>query len=158
MRALTIKQPWCWAILHGEKPVENRKKPPPKGMIGETFCIHAAKNYYSSDADAYERITGRRPPSALPCTVLIATAKLAGSFKYGEEPSMEFNLPKNWRDWAGGPYCWVFKDVAPSPLGIPLTGQLGFWTLPKDVEAEVLKWMKTPLKTRWKLLLEDEKS
>lgn len=44
MKALSIRQPWAWAILHAGKRVENREwKAPPRSMIGQTFLIHAAQ-------------------------------------------------------------------------------------------------------------------
>lgn len=43
MRALSIRQPWAWAILHAGKRVENRVwKAAPRFMVGQTFLIHAA--------------------------------------------------------------------------------------------------------------------
>lgn len=42
MRALTVRQPFAWAIAHGHKPVENRTWAPPLGAVGERIAIHAA--------------------------------------------------------------------------------------------------------------------
>ena len=43
--ALSVRQPWAWAIVHAGKPVENRKWE--KGNPGLKFrgpcCIHASK-------------------------------------------------------------------------------------------------------------------
>ena len=41
LRGLTLHQPWLWALLYAGKPVENRKKRPPKKLIGRIFALHA---------------------------------------------------------------------------------------------------------------------
>lgn len=52
MRALSIRQPWAWAILHAGKRVENRGwKAAPKFMIGESFLIHAAQGMTRAEYD-----------------------------------------------------------------------------------------------------------
>src|SRR5262245_59918085 len=40
MNALSIRQPWCWAILHAGKDVENRNW---RTIFRGRFAIHAAK-------------------------------------------------------------------------------------------------------------------
>lgn len=50
--ALTVWQPWAWALFHG-KPVENRTWHPPKRLLGQVVAIHAGKTY---ERDAYDTI------------------------------------------------------------------------------------------------------
>lgn len=46
MRAITVKQPWAWAIAAGGKDVENRTKPDPwRSAVGERLAIHAGKGW-----------------------------------------------------------------------------------------------------------------
>ena len=40
MKALTVKQPWAWLLIHGTKDIENRNWP--TSLRGE-IAIHAAK-------------------------------------------------------------------------------------------------------------------
>ncbi|SRR6266568_274766 len=153
MRALTIRQPWAWAILHGHKTIENRKKPPPASMIGQTFAIHSAQKFDEADyLDCAKQLPGKKIPEALPVSSLIATAKLLGSFTVGD-PVEAFALPD---DWASGPFCYVLGDIAPAPVELMASGQLGFWALPEEIEAKILAWMKKPLETRWSAWLADE--
>ena len=42
MKALTVKQPWAWALIHGGKDVENRSRP--TKYRGQLY-IHAGKGY-----------------------------------------------------------------------------------------------------------------
>ena len=41
MKAITLIQPWSWAVAHGGKRVENRSWFPPKAMLGQRVAIHA---------------------------------------------------------------------------------------------------------------------
>lgn len=43
MKALTIRQPWAWAIFHAGKDIENRVWQPRSLKPGETIAIHVAK-------------------------------------------------------------------------------------------------------------------
>jgi hypothetical protein len=49
MRALSIRQPWAWAVLRGGKNVENRSRPTQhRGRL----LIHAGQQYAGSDAQS----------------------------------------------------------------------------------------------------------
>lgn len=39
LQAITIQQPWAWAVAHGHKPIENRSRCPWK--VGEPLLVHA---------------------------------------------------------------------------------------------------------------------
>ncbi|MFP5360765.1 MAG: hypothetical protein ACLGHM_09750, partial [Actinomycetes bacterium] len=43
MRALTVRQPWAWAIIHGGKDIENRTRNI-AGAYRGPIAIHVAKN------------------------------------------------------------------------------------------------------------------
>jgi len=42
--AISIRQPWAWAILHAGKDVENRTWALPKKYLNRPILIHAGKN------------------------------------------------------------------------------------------------------------------
>ena len=42
MKAISIRQPWAWAIIHGGKPVENRTWP---SHFAGYLLIHASKTF-----------------------------------------------------------------------------------------------------------------
>ena len=54
MRALTVRQPWAWAIAEGYKDIENRSWYP-RLEPGEVFAIHAG--CAAPDWDDVERVT-----------------------------------------------------------------------------------------------------
>lgn len=47
MNALTLFRPWDEPVAAGAKPIENRPKPPPRKLLGETIAIHAGKHFDS---------------------------------------------------------------------------------------------------------------
>lgn len=79
MRALTVKQPWAWAIIHAGKDVENRTR---ATSHRGPMAIHASKNcplaYYETAAAEIERIAGKRPPplEELPRGCVVGTVEL----------------------------------------------------------------------------------
>jgi hypothetical protein len=154
MRALTVRQPWAWAIAEGLKTVENRSRKPPEGHIGTRIAIHAGKApYRTTFATPAEDLTDKGwPPSLLlPMTAcnagavygaVIAVATLAGWVnESGEASLIDF---RGWprsvigSPWFTGPFGWVLTDVVKLSEPVPARGQLGLWTLPEDVEAAVV--------------------
>lgn len=59
MHALTIIQPWAWAVAHAGKDVENRTWAPPAALIGQDIAIHAGKAPVDEEAlDGLYEVTG----------------------------------------------------------------------------------------------------
>jgi len=63
LRALSVRQPWAWAIVEGLKPWENR---PRRFNYRGPLLIHASKTAIEEDylfgAGLIEALTGRSPP------------------------------------------------------------------------------------------------
>jgi hypothetical protein len=63
LRALSVRQPWAWAIVQGLKPWENR---PRRFNYRGPLLIHASKLAPEADylfgAELIESLTGRAPP------------------------------------------------------------------------------------------------
>lgn len=86
MRALSIRQPWAWAILHAGKRVENRAwERGPQFMVGQTFLLHAAKGCTVDEFDnALEFIIDASgsiacpPLHDMPRGAIVGRAKLVG--------------------------------------------------------------------------------
>jgi len=124
MKALSIKQPWAWAILHG-KPVENRTWPT---RFGGPFLIHASKTF---DHEGYRWLVdlqylaqeyskpvfgGNLLPARDDFKMggIIGKAKIVDCVNYYD--SVYFS----------GPWGFVIKDAEPLPF-FPCKGQLGFF-------------------------------
>jgi hypothetical protein len=146
LRALTLKQPWAYAITHGGKRIENRRWKYPPTHRGE-FAIHAGATIDAVDRDRGEYAIRRVAElSGLPAQAVrdgatvrravVAVAQLAdvcsASFAGGG------------RRCCCGPWAameqrhLVLTDVRVLPCPVPCEkGALGLWHLPGDVDAEV---------------------
>ncbi|MFG1226076.1 ASCH domain-containing protein [Xanthobacter wiegelii] len=121
MKALSIRQPWAWCILHG-KPVENRKW---WTSYRGPLAIHAAKGMtrdeYEECRDFAARLGLTVPPMAdLPRGGIVGRAKLVDCVSRHPSP------------WFFGPNGLVLADVEPTPF-VPLKGALGLFDVPEGV-------------------------
>lgn len=113
IRALSIKQPYPHHIFHDGKDVENRDWPT-KGR--GWFIVHAGKTY-----------DGGKPPKAhesLPRGGIVGMARIVDCVEQMDSR------------WFFGRFGFVLRDAFPVPL-IPCRGQLGFFTPPQEVLAEL---------------------
>lgn len=151
IRALTIKQPWAWAIAHGGKTVENRTWGTSyRGLV----AIHAgARSGWDPAGEfsplvqqswaAVDQVPGgsagplTRASESLTFKAVIAVAWLRHCHQVPGPCSSCFRLSLN-SPWAvQGAYHWVLQDVTQLPEPVPCDGKLGLWRLPGPVEAAV---------------------
>ncbi len=129
MRALTVRQPWAWAIAHGYKTIENRTWVPPLEP-GELLAIHAGRAKASTeDLDLAARRLGRR-------------ANLPQDFERGAVIAVvrfQRIVEASGNRWFEGPIGWVLYDAVALPSPVKCNGRLGLWYLPPKVEARVLR-------------------
>lgn len=147
--ALTLHQPWAWAIAHAGKPIENRTWKPPRGVIGSFIAIHAGKTI---DREAIEdlQFDGHPVPLLFDVGAIVAVARVAGwvrctallhrtpeDFGGITRARAELAVKSVW--WAG-PIGWVLDEVtAIEPVKI--LGAQGLWTVPPEVAHVVrVRW------------------
>lgn len=123
--ALTVRQPWAWAIVYGGKDVENRSWT--TSYRGPIY-IHAAAKRRPIEERFFAEWTRQRKlvqPFAQPDLVhgaLIATANILAVMK--DHPSQ----------WAiEGCFHFVLDRVVPLRRPIPCPGALGLWTVPSEL-------------------------
>lgn len=143
MKALSIKQPWLWAITDLDKRVENRTWRPPADVIGERIALHAGKTSDWAGYMVLYRIIDRRAPSPLPHGAIVATATVMGwvSDKPYENCCIynHVDIAACLEDrWYFGPFGWLLDEVRKLPEPIPCRGWLGLW----DVPLELLEMVK----------------
>lgn len=119
--ALSVRQPWAWAIIHAGKDIENRRPAAVRhGMKPGRIAIHASKGMtrdeYESAAEFMERLGVVCPrPDELMFGAIIGAVMVTAIVK--EHPS----------PWFSGARGLVLADPLPcSP--IPAPGSLGYFT------------------------------
>jgi len=151
MKALTLIQPWSWAIAHAGKRVENREWQPPTQMFGQRIAIHAGKKFDARASIWIGEETGKYPPistslarGAIECVATIrgciAVRNFCGRGRgllTQQEICDAIDSP-----WFGGPIGWVLADVITLPRPVPCRGAQGLWTAPADIEAEINRQME----------------
>lgn len=126
MKALSIRQPWAWLILHGGKRIENRSwTTRQRGRI----LIHAAKGM---TRDEYEDgkliLAAANPVVTLPPFEQLQRGGIVGSVEITD------CIGRSTSPWFFGPVGFVLNDPKPLPF-VPCAGRLGFF----DVSDEVLR-------------------
>lgn len=134
MKALSIKQPWAWAILNAGKRVENRSWH--TSFRGE-ILIHAsklrpAKKVPEDFLDDFETVvfTARQAGVELPhityaklvvhSGAIVGRARIVDCVSSSDSP------------WFCGPFGFVLSDIELTPI-VPCKGALGLWNLPDEV-------------------------
>jgi hypothetical protein len=116
VKALTVCQPHAWAIIHGDKRVENRTWPSNhRGLL----LIHSGKSR--------ERLRCTRYPGQPPDSELAFGALIGLVFMYGCGRPEQFTSP-----YAEGPWCHAFSEVVPLAEPVPWRGTLGYFDVPLD--------------------------
>jgi len=135
MRALTVRQPWAWAITYGGKDVENRCwSTTHRGLL----AIHAASRWDEDGArdrrvvDAAHRERQLLSnPEWFTLGAVIAVADLTSICAGGDRCRCS--------RWAvPGQEHWHLVGVRPLDEPVPCKGRLSLWDLPAEVEAAVL--------------------
>ena len=143
MKAITVRQPWAWAIIFGQKDVENRTRNI-AGSYRGPVVIHAAKRIEEDEfVDALRFFDGmgfERPQGKvgdLGFGVALGIVELCGAHRPGVG---DFGPDE-------GPACspWAMDaewhlelaNPRPFPEPIPYRGALGLWNFPDDLLPEV---------------------
>lgn len=138
MKALTIHQPWAWAIAAGHKDIENRSwATKHRGLL----AIHAGSSRKSlSEATQFIRWLGIEPPAELVFGAVIAVADLVDIVDRSQPPSLFGSTARDWlaaNPWAEDHQCWVLKNVRALSDPVLCAGKMGLFDLPADVAAAV---------------------
>lgn len=146
MKALSIRQPWAWAILYAGKTVENRNwSTRYPGYLDarwlscsrKEFLIHASSgltraeynDFYNDwhDPNGWMRhCSGRETCGGLPAFERLARGGIVGVARIAGIVT-EYPSP-----WFFGPVGLVLDDVRPTKF-VPCKGALGFFEVPDDV-------------------------
>jgi hypothetical protein len=124
MKALSIRQPWCWLILHAGKNIENRDW---ATQVRGPILIHAGKGMtrdeYEEAKDYYD--PGDIGPDLpafkdLPRGGIVGQVEITGCVSKSTSP------------WFFGKYGFILANPI-SLEYIPFKGQLGFFEVPRNI-------------------------
>lgn len=117
MKALTVRNPWAWAIIHAGKRIENRTR---RTHFRGRFYIHAGiavpdwRDVIGCESRVGHRIDGMQFTSG----ALIGTAELVDCV-YSDRLVAPWGESYAWH--------WILDNVRPLKRPIPARGQLGLW-------------------------------
>ncbi len=144
MKALTIKQPWAWAITNGTKRVENRTWRPPLHIIGQRIAIHTSARIEKAELLAFSELGAWLEPTVntLPVGCIVGTAIVKGYVVVNDMGGVEvqtkgaqgYSPDKD--PWFCGPVGWLLDDVR-KVAPVTCKGALGLW----DVSVELAERM-----------------
>jgi hypothetical protein len=132
-KALSIRQPWLWAILYAGKRIENR---PRRFNYRGPICLHASSTFttkaWIEAENSILTISGKVPPHEHAEFIraeemcdrggIIGTAEIVDCIDSSDSP------------WFFGPYGLVLKNVKPVDF-IPVRGSLGLFNWRKNLES-----------------------
>ncbi|WP_044558716.1 ASCH domain-containing protein [Azospirillum sp. B4] len=132
-RALSIRCPWQWFVLHGGKDVENRKR---WTSYRGTVLVHASSwwqplsilQHLCAFSPLAKATTGRE-------TTLADLQKEAGCI-VGMVDIVDC-VTKVESPWFFGPYGYSLANPIPFKRPVPCKGALGFFRVPADVLAQL---------------------
>lgn len=118
MKALTIRQPWAYFIVHGGKDVENRSW---HTKFRGRFLVHAAKGMTRPE---YNQATWLAGPLgvAIPPFEDLQRGGIIGSVELVD------SLDSSVSPWYMGQKAFVLRDAKPLPF-TPYKGQLNFFEI-----------------------------
>lgn len=102
--ALTLYRPWCWAIVAGHKPIENRPWAPGYHLQRQLFAIHSG-NTWDAEGAAWLRDTMGLP---VPEPADWPAGRICGVVRYVDLRISGLNPDPG--PYFFGPYGWVLAE------------------------------------------------
>ena len=121
MKAISVRQPWAWLIIHGGKDIENREWPTKfRGRV----LIHAAKGMtdqeYIDAGDFARRLGSEYTYHDLLKGGIIGSVEIVDCVERSDSP------------WFFGKYGFVLRNPQPLPF-YAYRGQLRFFDVPDEI-------------------------
>lgn len=130
-KALTIHQPWAWAILRAGKNIENRTWPT---SYRGPLLIHAGKfnARWFDEGMLFLHQLGFDPPRAeMQYGAIVGVVDLVDCIDVG--PCYD-EMAHKVEPWGFGPWCWILQKPRRLEAPIPTRGHQGLWEFEGDIE------------------------
>lgn len=129
MKALSIRQPWAWLIIHGGKDIENRTW---HTKFRGRFLVHASAGCTRkqwAEAVSFALEAGLiKHPSEVPTIDELQRGGIIGSVELVD------SLDTSDSPWYMGEKGFLLRNPKPLPFSA-YKGQLGFFCVPDDLVA-----------------------
>lgn len=130
MKAISIRQPWAWAILNASKDIENRNWPT---RLRGTVAIHAAKGMTRNEYDDFCELRGEIVSAGWESDVIVpAYEDLVRGAIVGTVEIVDC-VQRSGSPWFFGEYGFVLRNPLALVEPIPCRGALGFWDVPEEL-------------------------
>lgn len=127
--ALSLRQPWAYAILRLGKDIENRRW---RSRYRGRVILHASRTMDTAGVN-YLREAGFLLPDDLPLGAYVGEVTIADCRSLAACAS----------HWAFGPWCYMLDQPLAFLTPVPGRGQLGFYRVP-EAEARAVRAARTP--------------
>lgn len=117
MKALSIRQPWAWLIIHGGKTIENRSW---HTKFRGRFLVHAAQGMTRNEWGAALTFCHCQGLEFPPLTAELQRGGIIGSVELVD------SVDSSDSPWYMGQKGFVLRDPKPLPF-VPYKGRLGFF-------------------------------
>jgi hypothetical protein len=125
LRALSLRQPWAWAILHAGKDIENRKW---NTRVRGRIALHAAYGMTLEEyQDGCDFINSIKPNIVVPAFEQIIRGAIVGLVEITDV------VRKHSSPWFEGPYGFVVARPQLLAMPIECPGALGFWNVSPEL-------------------------
>jgi hypothetical protein len=111
-RAISVRQPWAWLIVHGGKDIENRTWR--TNFRGRVY-IHAGKEFDEKALEAFRN----RVPGILELGGIIGSVEIVDCVDHSDS------------EWFMGPHGFVLRNPRPEPFRL-MPGKLGFFRVGRE--------------------------
>ncbi len=145
MRALTLRNPWPFAITslppEMAKDIENRRWPAPPAIIGRDIAIHAGQGaddvvFPLTEANRlYLAACRRKDPAVAVRGAVVAVVTVVGCHLDGRQENCHGRICSPWAIEDG--YHWQIASVRTLAGPVPCAGHQKLWPLPEEVESAV---------------------
>lgn len=125
VKAISIQQPWAWAIVYAGKDIENRTW---NTHYRGPLAIHAPARLQRDNR--WPRGAPRPNEDDLHLSAIIGVADLVDV------------VTRSRSKWFGGPFGLVLANPRPLRHPVPCKGSLGLWSIPPNVLRSIRKQLR----------------
>ncbi len=140
MKAISLRPPWGWLMLHGPKELEYPKdfenRNWPSTFTGR-IVIHQSKRW---DTEGMEAIAGIDDES---WGLIVQNMPAARAYGLLGESTFAEQVTKATSKWFFGRYAWPVSEPLAYAKPIPYRGRLGIFEVPDEVVEAARKGEKT---------------